>query len=214
MRRRTLLGGAVGIAASAAAGCLGAVGMDEYEATPAGVDPAVREETGYEQTAVEEQVIERTVDAGVSEEITVRNYLTEHQKGVDLGPIGTVQAATFTVFTSPKISIAGRGLNPIAGMSAAELIEAIESDSEGLSDVERVEDGEATVLGQSTAESLFEAEAELDAGVSVDVNLHVTESVETTDDHLVTIGVYPREVEAAEADNVAAMRSGVVERVE
>lgn len=214
MRRRTLLAGAVGTAASAAAGCLGAVGRDEYEATPAGVDPAVREETGYEQTAVEEQVIERTVDAGVSEEITVRNYRTEHEKDVDLGPIGTVQAATFTVFTSPQISIAGRGFNPIAGMSATELVEVIQADSERIENVEHVEDGETTVLGQSTPESLFEAEAGLDAGVSVDVNLHVTESVETTDDHLVTIGVYPREVEAVEADNVAAMTSGVVESVE
>ena len=214
MRRRALIAGVTGVAASTTAGCLGAVGMNEYEATPAGVDPAAREETGYEQTAVEEQAIRRTVDVGVSEEITVRNYLTEHEKGIDLGPIGTVQAAAFTVLTSPQISIAGRGFNPIEGMSAEELVGLIEADFEGIENVEHVEDGEATILEQTTPEALFEADAELGAGVSVDVNVHVTESVETTDDHLITIGVYPRKVAAAEADNVATMMNGVVESLE
>jgi len=188
--------------------------MDEYEATPAGVDPAVREETGYEQTGVEEQVIERTVDVGVSEEITVRNYLTEHEKGVDLGPLGNARAAAFTVLTSPQISIAGRGLNPIGEMPAEELVGFIEADYEGIDNVEHVEDGETTILEQTTPESLFEADAELGAGVSVDVNVHVTESVRTTADHLVTIGVYPQEVESAESDNVEAMMNGVIENVE
>jgi len=214
MRRRTLIAGGVGIAASTAAGCLSAVGMDEYEATPAGVDPAVREETGYEQTGVEEQVIERTVDVGVSEEITVRNYLTEHEKGVDLGPLGNARAAAFTVLTSPQISIAGRGLNPIGEMPAEELVGFIEADYEGIDNVEHVEDGETTILEQTTPESLFEADAELGAGVSVDVNVHVTESVRTTADHLVTIGVYPQEVESAESDNVEAMMNGVIENVD
>ena len=214
MRRRELLAGAVGVAASVTAGCLGAVGMDEHEATPAGVEPAVREETGYEQTGVEEQVVERTVEYGVSEGITVRNYLTEHEKGVDLGPLGTAQAAAFTVLTSPQISIAGREFNPIGEMPAEELVGFIEADYEGIDNVEHVEDGEAVVLGETTAESLFEAEAALGAGVSVDVNVHVTESVRTSDSHLVTIGVYPREVAAVEADNVEAMMGGVVESVE
>ena len=72
MNRRELVVGAGSVAASALAGCLGAVGMDEHEATPAGVDPAVREETGYEQTGVEEIVVEESVGVGVSEEIRVR----------------------------------------------------------------------------------------------------------------------------------------------
>ncbi|MFQ3285573.1 MAG: hypothetical protein ACI9TI_001200 [Natronomonas sp.] len=211
MRRRKFIAGAAGVAASAAAGCLSAAGMDEHEATPAGVDPAAREEAGYEQTAVEEQVVERTVEAGLSEEVTVRNYLTEHEKGIDLVPIGTVQAAAFTVLTSPQISVAGREFNPIGGMSPTELVELIEADFGMIENAEHVEDGEATVLGQTTPESLFEADAELGAGVSIDVNVHITESVETTGDHLVAIGVYPREVAEAEANDVTTMMNGVVE---
>jgi hypothetical protein len=215
MRRRELLAGAALAGASAAAGCLGIVGLDEHEATPAGVDPDVREQTGYEQTAVEEVVVEETFERGpISETITVRNYLTEHDKTIDLGPLGSVRAATFVVFTSPQISIAGRELNPIEGMSPEEVTDMLEDRYGRIKNVEHVEDGEATVLDQDTTESIFEAEVELEGGQTVDVFLHVTESVQTTNDHLVTIGVYPRRVREIEADNMTALMGGVVESIE
>ena len=214
MNRRELVVGAGSIAASALAGCLGAIGMDEHEATPAGVDPAVREETGYEQTGVEEIVVEESIEAGVSEEIRVRNYLTEHEKGVDLGPIGDIQAAAFNILTSPQISIAGRELNPIAEMSTEELVGLIEADFEGIENIEHVADGEVSILEQETAESVFEADAALEAGITVDVNVHVTESVLTANDHLVAIAVYPREVRNQEEGNVAAMMDGIIEQTE
>ena len=214
MRRREIILGTGAVAVTAVAGCLGVAGLDEHEATPAGVDPAVREETGYEQTNVEELVIEETVDAGVSEDITVRNYLTEHEKEIELGPVGSVRAAAFTVLASPQISIAGREFNPISEMPAGELVELIEADFEGIDNVDHVSDGTVTILGQETAESVFEADAELEAGLSVDVNIHVSESVTTADDHLVTIGVYPQAVQGSEEDNIAAMMRGVVEEAE
>ena len=213
MRRRKIILGSGAVAATALAGCLGTVGLDEHEATPAGVDPAVREETGYEQTNVEEIVVQETVDA-VSEEVTVRNYLTEHEKEIEFGPLGSVRAAAFMVLTSPQISIAGRDFNPIAEMPAEELVGMIGADFEGINNVEKVSEGTVTVLDQETDESVFEGEAELEAGVSVDVNIHISESVETAEDHLVTIGVYPQEVRGTEEGNVAAMMGGVVEEAE
>jgi len=214
MNRRRLVVGTAGVAVSALAGCLGAVGLDEHEATPAGVERSAREETGYERTNVEEMVVRESVDAGVSEEITVRNYLTEHEKGVDLGPVGNVQAAAFNLLTSPQISIAGREFNPIEAMSAEELIELVEADFDGIDDVEHVADGEVSILGQETAESVFEAEAAVGAGISVDVNVHVTESVRTDEDHLVAIAVYPQQVRSQEEANVATMTDGVVETID
>ncbi len=211
MRRREIILGAGAATITALAGCLGTVGLDEHEATPAGVAPDVREATGYEQTNVEELLIEETVDVGVSETVTVRNYLTEHQKEIDFGPIGSVQAAAFTVLTSPQISIAGREFNPISEMPAEELVELIEADFEGINNVEHAEDGTVTVLDQRTDESVFEADAELEAGLSVDVNIHISESVETAVDHLVAIGVYPREAQGSEEDNIAALMEGIVE---
>ena len=213
MQRRQILLGTGTIAATALAGCLGTVGLDEHEATPAGVDPTVRGDTGYEQTNIEEIVIQESVDV-ISEEVTVRNYLTEHEKEIEFGPVGSVQAAAFMVLTSPQISIAGRDFNPIAEMPAEELVDLIEADFEGIDNVEQISDGSVTVLDQETDESVFEAEAELEAGVSVDVNIHISESVETTEDNLVTIGVYPQEVRGQEEDNIGAMMDGVVEEAE
>jgi hypothetical protein len=118
------------------------------------------------------------------------------------------------VFTSPQISIAGRELNPIEGMSPEEVTDMLEDRYGRIDNVEHVEDGEATILDQETTESIFEAEVELEGGQTVDVFLHVTESVRTTNDHLVTIGVYPRRVREIEADNVAALMGGVVESIE
>jgi hypothetical protein len=214
MKRRELLAGAGGLAAVGTAGCLGVVGLDEHEATPAGVEGSVREETGYEQTNVEELVVERTVGpSGIGGEVRVTNYLTEHEKGIDLGPLGSVRAAAFVVLTSPQISIAGREFNPIADMSSEELIGLLEADFEGISDAEHVADETVSFLDQETTESLFEAEAAFE-GTTIDVNIHLTESVETATDHLVTIGVYPVQVQEIEADNIDALRSGIVESIE
>ncbi|CAI49536.1 uncharacterized protein NP_2890A [Natronomonas pharaonis DSM 2160] len=112
MKRRDVLAGVGATALLGTAGCLGVAGLDEHEATPAGVDPEVRSSTGYSQVGIEELVIREQVDLpGLSEEVVVRNYLTEHDKGIDLGPLGRLRAAVFTVLTSPQISIAGRELN-------------------------------------------------------------------------------------------------------
>lgn len=214
MKRRELLAGAGGLAAVGTAGCLGVVGLDEHEATPAGVEASVRDETGYEQVDIEEAVVERTFEiAGTSQEVRVTNYLTEHEKAIDLGPLGSVRAAAFALLTSPQISIAGQGLNPIADMSSEELIGQIEADFDAINDPEHVADETVSLLDQETTGSLFEAEAEFE-GMTVDVNIHITESVRTADDHLVTIGVYPVPVQDVEEDNIAALRSGIVERIE
>lgn len=211
MKRRELLAGTGGLVLLGTAGCLGAIGMDEHEASPAGVAPDVREETGYEQVNVDELVVDRTV-AG-SEEVTVTNYLTEHEKGIELGPVGTVQAAAFVVLTSPQVSIAGQELNPIAEMPSEELIELIEADFDGIDDVEHVSDGETDVLEQETTESIYEADAAFN-GVTVDVNVHITESVETAEDHLVTIGVYPEQVESVESENIRSLQGSIVEDID
>lgn len=214
MKRRELLAGTGGFAALSVAGCLGVVGMDEHAASPAGVAPEVRDETGYEQVNIDEFVVDRSFDiAGASEEITVRNYLTEHEKGIDFGPVGTVQAAAFAVLTSPQITIAGQELNPIARMSSEELIELVEADFDEIEGVEHVSDEDTDVLDQETTESRYVADAAFN-GVTVDVNIYLTESVDTADDHLVTIGVYPELVEGIESENIEALREGIIEDID
>lgn len=214
MKRRDVLVGAGAVTLSSVAGCLGYAGLDEHEASPAGVEPDVREETGYPQTNIEEIVIEETFEVGgTSEKITVRNYRTDHEKTIDLGPLGSARAAAFVLLTSPQISIAGQEMNPINEMSAEELVDMLEADFDTIEDVQHVTDNDVTVLDQETTESIFEAEAEVQA-TTVDVNIHVTESVETDEDHLVTIGVYPKQLEGTEADNIGSLRDGIVPAIE
>jgi hypothetical protein len=214
MKRREVLAGVGTAAVVSTAGCLGMIGMDEHEASPGGVDPAVREQAGYEQTDIEELTIRETVErVGISEEITVRNYLTRHEKSVELGPVGSVPAATFAVLTSPQISIAGRAFNPIREMSAQELVELIESNLDQINNVEHVENRETTILDEETVEGIFEAETQA-KGVTIELLLHVTESVETESDHLVTIGAYPSRLRDTEEDDLQAMMDGVVPSIE
>jgi hypothetical protein len=214
MKRREVLAGVGTAAVVGTTGCLGVVGMDEHEASPGGVDPAVREQTGYEQTNIEEITIRETVERmGISEEITVRNYLTRHEKSVELGPAGSVSAATFAVLSSPRISIAGRALNPIREMSARELVDLVESNLERINNVNHVEDRETTILDEETVEGIFEGETQLQ-GFTIDLRLHVTESVQAESDHLVTIGGYPRRLRDSEEEDLRAMMDGVVPSIE
>lgn len=214
MKRRDVLAGAGGLAFAGMAGCLGAVGLDEFEASPAGVEEGVRSETGYEQVGVEEAVIERRFQRGpVDEEIRVTNYQTQHEKSVDLGPLGSQRAAVFVVLTSPQISIAGQQLNPISDMSTNELVDLVAENYDGMGNVREDVSEDVTVLEQETTKTRFEADAEFD-GRDVEVYLHATESVETSDDHLVNIGVYPKEIHDQEGPNVVELMQNVVEDID
>ncbi|MFC4439079.1 MULTISPECIES: DUF6517 family protein [Natrialbaceae] len=214
MNRRHVIAGVGSIGLGSLAGCLGLVGLDEHEASPAGVEPSVRDDTGYEQTDVDDLRIEEEVGvSALSETVVVTNYLTEHEKAVDMGPLGEQRGATFVILSTPKISIAGQNVNPVEDKSTAELVELVADNYDDIGDVEHVEDEEATVLEQSATMSTFVADAEFN-GSSVDVNLHVTEAVETDDDLLVTIGVYPQRVESQEEPNVRSLVEHVIEDAE
>ena len=197
------------------AGCLGLVGMDEHAAEPAGVDPEVLDSTGYDVTGVEELGIEESVSLVVYDEtVVVRNYLTEHEKGVDMGPLlGTQRGAVFMLLTTPQVSVLGQELNPIGDMDTAELVELVEENYDDISDITHDADDEIDILDQSVTQSRFSADARFD-GVDVDVFLHITEAVEYGDDLLVAIGVYPEQVRSQEEENVLELMRGVIEDAE
>lgn len=209
MKRRTVLGGLGAAGLASLAGCLGLVGMDEHASSPAGVDPSVREETGYEQTGVEDVVVERDVGiSAYSETISVTNYKTDHEKEVEIPGIGSQRAAVFTVLTTPQIGVAGRNFNPVEEMSTTELIELVEDNYDEIGDISHEEDGEITILEETTTRSRFSADATFN-GHDLEVDIHVTEAVEAGDDLLVSIGVYPRHARGQEADNVFALMEGI-----
>ena len=209
MNRRTYLGGLGAAGLASLAGCLGLVGMDEHESSPAGVDSSVREETGYEQTAVDDIVVEKEVGASVaSDTIVVTNHMTEHEKAVEMGPLGQQRGAVFIVLTTPQIGVAGQNLNPVEDMSAKELVDLVEQNYDDISDITHETDADIEILGQSTTRSRFSADATFN-GRDLEVYLHVSEAVEADDDLLVTLGVYPKEAPSGEEDNIIALMEGV-----
>ncbi|RKD97735.1 DUF6517 family protein [Halopiger aswanensis] len=214
MQRRTFIAG-LGIGGLAGlSGCLGVIGMAEHTSTPAGVDPSVREDAGYEAPTLEELVVERDVGTDAySETITVTNHQTQYEKVIDMGPLGEQRGAVFSVLSTPQVELAGRQFNPVEEMSTTELVDLIASNYEGIGNVTLEEEAAIQILGQATTRSRFSADAEFE-GESVEVDLHVTEAVETDEDLLVTIGVYPQRLRSREEERVLSLMGGVTETLE
>lgn len=212
MKRRQVIAGAGTVALASLAGCLGTVGLDKHEATPAGIDPEIREDAGYERTDVDELRLEETVEVSVlSEEVVLVNALTEYEKTIDLGLLGERQGAEFAVLSSPQVGVLGREFNPLAERSAGGLVDLVADVHGGLGDVEHETDEDVTVLGQSTTLSTFAGEAEL-GGRTVDVDVLVTETVAAGDDLVATLGVYPTSLEE-EGEHVRSLMGGVLEEL-
>lgn len=210
MNRRTALAGAGVVGLSTLSGCLGLVDRFlEHEASPVTVPEAVRSQTGYGRTAVEPMTVEESGGVGpLSATVRVTNYLTEHEKAVEVGPIGRARAAVFVALSTPAVSIGGRTLNPVERMNTRELVGLVQDNYDDL-DVDGVAVEEAvTILGQSTTQARYDGRANFN-GVPLDVSLHVSEAVEAGDDLVVTIGVYPAQLRSREESHVVSMMEAV-----
>lgn len=213
-RRGVLRAGAAaalgGIAATS--GCLGFVtGSEpiEVSASTATVPDAALSETGYAEYRVEPLEIERTVEiAGQSRTVVARNQLAQYDRAVEVAG-QRYRAAVFTVLSTPAVEIAGRTLNPVGGMSAAELARRTLGRYEGIGDVEQLDDETAQVLGTETTVGVFEAETELTEGVTVDTRIHVANAVRAGADFVVAVGAYPT-ILSGEADTVRTLMGAVV----
>ena len=211
MNRRTYLGAAGCAGVAGLAGCLGLAGLDEHTANAVGVDPDAKADAGYDQTDVDDLVVEESFDLMLwTETVSVTNYVVEHEKEVSIDPIPAGErAAVFVVLSTPQISVIGQQVNPVEDMSTAELIELVADNYEDIDNVERQDDGEISLLDQDVAMSTFSADATLVGGVDFEANLHITEAVETDDDLVVAIGVYPTLAESEERSNVEALMQAV-----
>ncbi|MFP8953040.1 DUF6517 family protein [Natrialbaceae archaeon A-arb3/5] len=214
MNRRHVLTGLGTVGLAGLSGCLGLAGLDEHEASPAGVEAEALTATGYGQTGTESITVDREVGPGpLSETIVVDNHLTEFEKSIDMGLLGEQRGAVFTVLSTPQVDIVGRTFNPVKDMSAAELVDLVENNYDDLSDVQHDDDRSVTVNGESTTQSRFTGQAEFN-GTTVDVFIYITEAVETADDLLVTIGVYPQELRNQESANLRTLAEGVIPSID
>lgn len=209
MERRTLLASLSTSAVIGVSGCLGLVGLDYHESSPAGVEATVREDTGYSSTGTDELIVEELVSIGpISETVVAVNYLTEYEKAIDLGPLGSHRAAIFLVLSTPKISVLGREFNPVESMDSTDIVALIEQSYDDIDDINHLDDEELEILGQATTVSKFSAAAVFD-GIEFDVNMHVSQAIETDEDFIIGIGVYPRELAGNEEDNVRRLMQSI-----
>ncbi|WP_247730245.1 DUF6517 family protein [Halovivax limisalsi] len=210
MKRRTYLAGAGTAALAGLAGCTGLLGLDKHESNPVGVAAETRNETGYQQSRIDDIVIDKSVDLGLwSESITVTNYVVEHEKAITVGPLIDQRAAVFAVLSTPQISIAGQEVNPIKDMETGELVQRLAANYEGVSGVQHVEDATVSILGESVTTSTFQAQATFGGNQDIDVNLHVTEAAATDEDLVVGVGVYPTALASQERTNVETLLSSI-----
>ena len=213
-RRQLLALGAV----AGTAGCLGQVLDDPIvvRAEPAGIDPDVLDEAGYEHVQNDSLELEESVSAlGIERRVQATNWYADFSRTIDVAgfdlPISSeVEAGTVALLSTPGVSVLGRSFNPVATMSARELAELVQSEYDGIDSLEQLDEESATILDESTTVTRFEGRAEFVAeGVELDIILHLSEPVPAGDDLVVALGGYPSLVEDDEADRVRSMFNGV-----
>lgn len=207
--RRTVLGGAVaGLAATS--GCLGFVTGSQslaFEADPAGVRDETLSETGYEEAETSSPSMSREFTvAGQTREVEVTNHLALYEKAADLGPLGSQKVALFALFTTPKVEIADRTLNPVDDLSTKQLLERFQSRYEGLSIGDSVGSETVQTLGTDVTVEKYEGSTTVQ-GQQVDIRLHVAR-FEHGDDFVVGVGSYPKRLDG-EAENVRSLIGGI-----
>lgn len=218
--RRALLALGAGTITVGTAGCIDQIPFVgdqplEFDASPASIPDATLTETGYEEDAIEESVIEETFEAaGQTQDVIVTNWQSEYDKEIDLGQFlptdETVRAAVVTILTTPQVSVLGETFNPVADMDNEELAMMVQDQFEGLDELEHIEDVTAPVAGTSTTVGEFEGEATLvEVGIAVDLRLHVAEPVESGDDFIIAVGGYPVELHEQERPHVFSMFEAV-----
>ncbi|AEM57483.1 hypothetical protein HISP_09610 [Haloarcula hispanica N601] len=194
----------------ASSGCVGLITGEtvEFDSAPASVGDSALEETGYEQSMADEQTIERTVTvAGQERTIRVTNHVRQYERGIDLGPLGEVNAGRFIVFSTPSASVAGKSLNPAASWSNERLVEEVASRNDQINDVQFERNRSVEALGESREVAVFSGTTSIE-GQEVDVLIHLT-SFEHEGDVVVAVAVYPERIDDREGPRVDTLLGGL-----
>jgi hypothetical protein len=209
MRRRILAAVAVaGLMTLAGCGFLLGNEALEFSASQATVSDSALEETGYEETNVTEQVVEREFEAaGQTREVSVTNHLAQYEHQVGLEALGEQRAAAFVAFSSPQIELpTGDTLNPIGDMSEKEILTNFNTNYEGISVGEQTGSRNVTTLDGEREIKQFDGTATL-AGQEVDVVIHAGKFKHGSD-YIGVVAIYPERVDSEE-DRVVTLLNGL-----
>lgn len=192
------------------AGCVGFLTGESalsFDADPVRVADDAHAEAGYEEVRVETTGNNRSVTvAGETRTVSMTNHVAGYQRTVETGPSGNRSFAQFTVFASPQIEMAGRTLNPLAGVSDRELLDRLRSGYGSLEDVRHAGNRTVEVLGGDRTVSRFEATTTR-AGTEVPLVLHVT-TFTHGEDVLVAVAIHPAPLDGEQA-RVGTMFRGI-----
>lgn len=205
-RRQALAIGAIGV--GGLSGCTDLASSDgpiTREASPAGVDSAVLEETEYEFEEQREKTLSREVSAaGETRKIEATNYATLYAK--TLGD-GETDGSLFGVVSTPAFEFVGQSFNPIADADNEKILSFVAGEFGEVTVNESVAESTQTVLGTETTVTKFDAEAEFN-GERIPVYVFVT-SVQHEEDIIVGAGAYPQELDDTEADKITQLLDGI-----
>ncbi|QLK26492.1 DUF6517 family protein [Natrinema zhouii] len=217
-RRSLLAAGATGTLALTA-GCIDVVlgnGPLEFDSDRVAPTDGALEAAGYEESGVNNDAIERTVElpGGVERDVRAGIWRSVYTKAVDyLG--GTHEGAAFAAVSIPGMTVAGRSLNPLDDMSNKELLERflseVPSDNGDIRNIRHDESFGLDILGDGREVDLFVGESDLE-GETVDIEIKLT-SFDHDGDLLVILGTYPRML-TAESANVEELMESVEHPVE
>lgn len=197
----------------AGSGCLGFASGSEplrFEAVGATPSEEAVSEAGYEHQRTETRTITREFEAaGQTRSVEAVNVIAEYDKRIDLGPLGHQRAGVFVVFATPRIDVLGRSFNPVEDMDHRELANEVQSNFGEISIDDRVGQRTITVSGKETDLSKFTGMATLDSQ-NVEIFVHLG-TVETDEDVLVLLGIYPR-ILGGEEETIVALAESVSPR--
>lgn len=209
--RRDVLATIAGAGTVALAGC-SVFGDETIEksAAPARAGDEALESTGFEHRNTEERPFERTVEVGgESRDLKLTNYLVQY--GKEVGDFG-VDGATFRLFTTPVVSVAGQDANPIQNFDDRRLVREVVQRAGGREsgDLQSASQRRATVFGNAVMFSQYLSNTEIE-GQTVTIRLHFGQT--THDGDVVTIlGVHPQRFD--ETANIYALAEALVHPAE
>lgn len=209
--RRAALTAVLGGTVVSVAGCSALFGDEiEQSASPARVREGTRQETGYEEQKMTDQTFEQTVEVGGEQrDLRLTNWITEYRK---LPTAEEQSAASFLIFTTPTITIAGQSANPFDRLDEETLIRRLVTRSErgSAGDLQEQQGRETEILGETVSLSVYESTQSV-AGQDVVVNMY-SGDLTHDGDIIYVLGTHPKLVD--EAENIYQLAGGIEHPVE
>lgn len=206
--RRAVLGAIAGAGAASLAGCSLLGDSVEESADPAAVSDDALSATGFDHNGTEEKVLEETVEAGdESRDIKLTNYLAKYGKALE----GMGQdAATFRIFTTPGVTVAGQQVNPLRALDDEQLLQTVidRAGASGVDNLEQVGTRSVTVLGNDEQFQQYEGTTEIE-GEEIEVLLHFGRT--SNEGQMVSmLGGHPKAEPLNESENIYTLAEDVV----